>query len=45
MYKKPKLTGWELIVVVALAALFKIASLVCLLWLVVATLRWLGVNI
>lgn len=45
MYKKPRLTGGELIAVVALAAVFKIASLVCLLWLVVVTLRWLGVNI
>jgi len=38
-------TGGGLIVMVVLAAAFKIASVVCLLWLVVATLRWLGVNI
>lgn len=45
MQRKIRLTGGGLIVMVVLAAAFKIASVVCLLWLVVATLRLLGVNI
>ena len=45
MQRKIRLTGGGLIVMVVLAAAFKIASVVCMLWLVVATLRWLGVNI